>query len=59
MKFLSKTRIYSTLLENYIDLFLGKENANLVTLLNYRKTEEGYELYFEYPNMTTLNDYLL
>ena len=35
MKFLSKARIYTTMLDSYIDLFLGRENAYLVTLLNY------------------------
>ena len=37
MKFLSKTRITTTLLDEYIKTFLGRENAYIVTLLNYRK----------------------
>ena len=39
MKFLSKTRIYTTMLDDYIKKFLGRENANLVTLINYKKTQ--------------------
>lgn len=59
MKFLSKTRITTTLLDEYIKTFLGRENAYIVTLLNYRKVSQGYELYYEHPELLTLHDYMI
>ena len=46
------------MLESYLDIFLGRENAHLVTLINYNKTDQGYELFFNYPEMNTLNNYM-